>query len=329
MRILTILLVSTILLAGCRVYKVNSSANTQKIKGIPFLTKKVIFEQTTTYVQQFYDISGSIIVNTGPDSAMKSKTYVLPAVRVPANSKVLDKLQSMAVRYERWNLQDIVRFGQLYKTLIEEEPHYEPQRVGNIIERKLVMDEATYYLNSGAWASVLGNNEMSFELNDDNTLTKSTITQSSNVLEQVTGLLTEWIPGSDIIKSVLNIGEETVEPGEEVIIEKITQDTLQIISPVQDMLEDLLGRESIQENVFNVVLDLEGGIYRYDFTREMNQYQEKLDYIPFNLMDGFFTKKEIKKDTGKQENQTGDNENEDKKGIEFEGSISWPDSTGS
>lgn len=295
MRRIAFLFLMSVLLSNChQLYKVSSTEDGD-VDGIPFLSKKAVVEQKTTFMQPFYDVSASLTMHTIFESDTTTQVYSFPDVRVSYRSDILHQLRELTIRSETWNAADVNEFITLYKKMSDSSfMADEAIPVGNIQQRKIVIDNTrTYFLNGRA--SWFGSSELDFELNEDNTLTKSSTSQATDI----SGLLTEWIPASSIISKALNLTEEGKEEAEEKL--ELRPDTV---------------------STFEVELEMAGGAYQYDFFREFDTYERDRSAIDFDLENGNYTRTILPAAAKKEQSKT--EEESDDSSMKIEGRVTWP-----
>lgn len=311
-------------LSSCKIYRVYTKPNKRNL-GIPFLAKKVQLEQHTIYQKKFLDltleitpmIDDSIAEGMGPvtfgrkrmiypesKELQEFKSELLSANSIPF-SKVLDLIES---------------FDNLEALAVNDSTD---NVISNTVERNIVMDETTYYLNGNH--HLFGSSKLEFELNDDNTLTKSNAESSSDVTEFASNLLTSVIPVSKIISKKLKldeIPEEEEEAGEKDTEDQQIVETLGVLGLYDTALED-----DIDRLYYEIKLNPEGGVLRYTFIDPVESYDEKttIEPIPFSLESGMFNIQEIKHSS--LESQKPENEEEaeeDENAIQINGKVTLP-----
>jgi len=310
MKKLILYLTLLILLSSCKIYKVHTNPDKRNL-GIPFLVKKVQLEQHTVYQKKFLDISLEITPMIGDSIAegMAPVTFGPNRMIYPENEELQNfkskLLSSESIPFEKV-LELIESFVNLKPLAIEDSTD---NVISNSLVRNIVVDTTTYYLNGNH--HLFGSSKLDFELNDNNTLTKSSAESSSDLTEFAGTLLTSVIPVAKIITKKLKL-DEVSEEEEETDEGKIKND--EIIETLGVMgLYDMSLENNIDRLYFEVKLKPEGGVLEFTFKKPIKSYNEdtSINPIPFSLDSGVFVIKEIKNPSVPENKKTdpeGENE---------------------
>lgn len=318
MKKLIICISTLLLLSSCNIYKVHTDDD--KKRGIPFLTKTVQLEQQTTYQKDFVDVSLNITPMKGDSivEGMRKVTFGPVKMSLPEKEELRIFKRSILET-------DSISFSQI-NTLIEifkELPTIDlDAKTDNIIRnrvvRNIVVSEEVHYLNGKH--HFFGSSTLDFELNDDNTLTKSSIESTSNVTEFATSLLTSVIPVSEVITNKLKLDSETVEEKETGIKISIKQDLRNTLQEL-GLFDDAMAKD-IDDIFYTVSLDLSPGALQFTFVDIVSNYEDAKTPLLFTPKDGFFTVKEIKPGS---EPKPKSAEPEEKNAIQINGRVILPE----
>lgn len=318
-----ILITSTaLLLSGCAstvwVEKQSDGDSSQDVSGIPFYTKKEVFQHTTKWAQVWANVSLKVekrLVTDKENEDWPAISQAFSKQMLVENLSELKDVKRMVLSIDHGDSSAISQIidGFLSIEGVEDPSSVAANLVGNEIAPTWVVDgENTYYLNAPLpW---FGTGSLTQELASDGTLTKVVSAPDTKLAEGLSSL----IPFNEYLTGLL-VTPLASESNTEI------DATLKTMAVFDRSLVPQEIKRNKQKNsfVYSVALQIEEIGYLYTFNTTYDSMPSSFTPLPFDTSSSLFVRSTI---TGLTVDKT--KKNDLPPAIGFSGSITLPKEAG-
>lgn len=314
---LLLIMCTTLLLFGCAstvwVEKQGAGGASQGVAGIPFYTKKEVFQHTTKWAQVWASVSLKVEKRLASDEGNSDRPAISQVFSKQLLVENLGALTDIKRKILSIDQGDSSSISQLVDDFLniddaEDPSSASPSLIGNEVTSTWVVDGGkTYYLNSPLpW---FGTGSLTQELAGDGTLTKVVSAPDTKLAEGLSSLipLKEYLTGR-LVTPLANESNAAIDA------------TLKTMAAFDASLvpQEIKRNKGKSSFVYSVELHIEEKGYVYTFNKTYDFNPGSFAPLPFDTSSSLFVRSAI---TSPKVEKSG---KEDSPAIGFSGSITLP-----